>query len=228
MLSSLLFFFKDAGGIFSGSAITHWLLNHISGVRSESDAQLLGQLLLESGLIFHSEGSRFVAHKCMDMHRYCDGNIDFRVFASAESLFYHAKYARTNQKSLSFDEIQSLLKKNLQAEEVDHDSDHDLEVKVPAHQLSYPMPQLILRPTVQLRGGEDPLGPESAPTFGAGDMEVKDIEGAEEGGVGSPTAAAAPEGGEAEGGEMATTTAPKEEWMRSPSGEVRTGENCRN
>lgn len=54
----------DAGAIFSGSAITKWLSENISGVRSEGDAQMLGQLLLESGLIFHSEGSRsFISSK---------------------------------------------------------------------------------------------------------------------------------------------------------------------
>ena len=50
----------DAGAIFSGSAITKWLMTHISGVKSENDAQMLGQLLLENGLILHSEGSRQV------------------------------------------------------------------------------------------------------------------------------------------------------------------------
>lgn len=49
---------QDAGALFSGAAIVKWLVENISGVTSVEDAQKLGQLLLESGEIFHSEGSR--------------------------------------------------------------------------------------------------------------------------------------------------------------------------
>ena len=47
-----------AGALFSGAAIGKWLMANISGVASERDAETLGQILLDTGHIFHSEGSR--------------------------------------------------------------------------------------------------------------------------------------------------------------------------
>ena len=47
----------DAGALFSGADIIHWMLEHVAGVEGEEDAVMLGQLLLDQGAIFHSEGS---------------------------------------------------------------------------------------------------------------------------------------------------------------------------
>ena len=47
----------DVGALFSGAGIVQWMLENVEGVRSESDAVTLGQLLLDEGAIFHSEGS---------------------------------------------------------------------------------------------------------------------------------------------------------------------------
>ena len=46
-----------AGAVFSGADIVRWLMCSVPGVEEEEDAQHLGQLLLERGAIFHSEGS---------------------------------------------------------------------------------------------------------------------------------------------------------------------------
>ena len=55
---------SDAGALFCGSAIVQWLMSNISGARTEKDAEMLGQMLLDSGHIFHSEGSRCVCMLC--------------------------------------------------------------------------------------------------------------------------------------------------------------------
>lgn len=47
----------DVGALFSGAGIVEWMLGNVEGVESESDAVTLGQLLLDEGAIFHSEGS---------------------------------------------------------------------------------------------------------------------------------------------------------------------------
>ena len=47
----------DVGALFSGAAIVKWMLGHVEGVETEDDAVTLGQLLLDEGAIFHSEGS---------------------------------------------------------------------------------------------------------------------------------------------------------------------------
>ena len=45
------------GAVFSGADIVKWMVASVEGVDSESDAVILGQLLLDAGAIFHSEGS---------------------------------------------------------------------------------------------------------------------------------------------------------------------------
>ena len=52
-----LLLFSDVGALFSGAGIVGWMLENVEGVESESDAVTLGQLLLDRGAIFHSEGS---------------------------------------------------------------------------------------------------------------------------------------------------------------------------
>lgn len=47
----------DVGALFSGAAIVKWMLGHVEGVETENDAVIIGQLLLDEGAIFHSEGS---------------------------------------------------------------------------------------------------------------------------------------------------------------------------
>ena len=44
--------------MFTGAAIVAWLLENIDGAESVEDAECLGQILLDKGAIFHSEGSR--------------------------------------------------------------------------------------------------------------------------------------------------------------------------
>ena len=46
------------GSIFSGASIVKWLVENIDGVGIEKEAEQLGQILLDKGAIFHSEGSR--------------------------------------------------------------------------------------------------------------------------------------------------------------------------
>ena len=48
----------DVGAVFSGADIVQWMVRNVEGVDSERDAEMLGQLLLNRGAIFHSEGSR--------------------------------------------------------------------------------------------------------------------------------------------------------------------------
>ena len=45
--------------MFSGAAIVTWFLENIDGVNSVEDAEQLGQILLDKGAIFHSDGSRY-------------------------------------------------------------------------------------------------------------------------------------------------------------------------
>lgn len=45
------------GALFSGAGIVEWMLENVEGVRNETDAVTLGQLLVDEGAIFHSEGS---------------------------------------------------------------------------------------------------------------------------------------------------------------------------
>lgn len=46
------------GSVFSGAGIVVWLVDNIDGVETEKEAEQLGQILLDKGAIFHSEGSR--------------------------------------------------------------------------------------------------------------------------------------------------------------------------
>ena len=50
----------DAGALFSGADIVRWMVENVAGVEGEGDAERLGQLLLDKGAIFHSEGSTYV------------------------------------------------------------------------------------------------------------------------------------------------------------------------
>ena len=47
----------DAGAVFSGASIVQWMLDNVDGIDTEEEAQALGQLLLDRGAIFHTEGS---------------------------------------------------------------------------------------------------------------------------------------------------------------------------
>ena len=47
----------DVGAVFSGADIVQWMVRNVEGVDSERNAEMLGQLLLDRGAIFHSEGS---------------------------------------------------------------------------------------------------------------------------------------------------------------------------
>lgn len=50
----------DAGALFCGADIVQWMVENIAGVENEEEAETLGQLLLDRGAIFHSEGSMWV------------------------------------------------------------------------------------------------------------------------------------------------------------------------
>ena len=50
-----------AGALFSGESIVDWLKN-LHGVETEEEATKLGQMLIDSGNIFHTEGSQYVFH----------------------------------------------------------------------------------------------------------------------------------------------------------------------
>ena len=50
----------DSGGLFSGASIVKWMCVVLGGVNSLEDAISIGQLLLDQGAIFHSEGSRYI------------------------------------------------------------------------------------------------------------------------------------------------------------------------
>ena len=50
--------FVGKGAVFTGAAIVTWLVENINGVKNVQDAERLGQILLDKGAIFHSEGSR--------------------------------------------------------------------------------------------------------------------------------------------------------------------------
>ena len=45
--------------MFSGSDIVRWMVQNIVGIENEQDGETLGQILLDKGAIFHSEGSRY-------------------------------------------------------------------------------------------------------------------------------------------------------------------------
>lgn len=53
-----LSWFVGKGAVFTGAAIVTWLVENINGVKNVEDAERLGQILLDKGAIFHSEGSR--------------------------------------------------------------------------------------------------------------------------------------------------------------------------
>ena len=50
----------DPGALFCGADIVQWMVENVAGVEGEGDAERLGQLLLDKGAIFHSEGSMYV------------------------------------------------------------------------------------------------------------------------------------------------------------------------
>ena len=50
-------YLSDAGAIFSGESITEWLKD-LPSVQTDENAIKLGQMLVENGDIFHTEGSR--------------------------------------------------------------------------------------------------------------------------------------------------------------------------
>lgn len=159
-----------------------------------------------------------------------------RVFAAAETLFYHAQHARTDQKSLSYDEIQALLKTTApvaqetgQAGNKTPPPASDLEIKVPAHELTHPRTPRIAGPVHAhvVSAGDILSNDESALRF-EDDMQLRDFEGSE---ANSPAAApgaqgVAPEGMASEGvhvageevPETATESISREDWMRT--GEV--------
>ena len=45
--------------MFSGADIVCWMVQNIVGIENEQDGETLGQILLDKGAIFHSEGSRY-------------------------------------------------------------------------------------------------------------------------------------------------------------------------
>lgn len=51
--------YTGKGAVFSGADIVTWLVSNIAGVKSEEDAEQIGQILLDKGAIFHSEGSGY-------------------------------------------------------------------------------------------------------------------------------------------------------------------------
>lgn len=51
----------DAGTIFCGADLVKWMVQNIDGVENEKDAETLGQLLLDKGALFHTEGSKYVS-----------------------------------------------------------------------------------------------------------------------------------------------------------------------
>lgn len=131
-----------------------------------------------------------------------------RVFAGAETLFYHAQHCRTNQKSLSYEEVQLLLKTSKPvAQETEQtrkksSPSSDSEGQVPPHELTHPHSPRMVGPSAG-----DLLGDESAPRFEA-DMEVRDIEEVSGG------ESKRPEGIAGEEIPAATETVSREEWMR--------------
>lgn len=48
----------DAGPLFSGADIVEWMMNSIPGIECDADALKLGQMLLDSHELSHTEGSR--------------------------------------------------------------------------------------------------------------------------------------------------------------------------
>ena len=59
VLTLAVCFVVGKGAVFTGAAIVAWLLENIDGAESVEDAECLGQILLDKGAIFHSEGSRY-------------------------------------------------------------------------------------------------------------------------------------------------------------------------
>ncbi|XP_019853211.1 PREDICTED: uncharacterized protein LOC109582743 isoform X2 [Amphimedon queenslandica] len=80
---------RGKGAVFSGADIVTWLVKNIAGVENEEDAEKIGQILLDKGAIFHSEGAS--------------------VFFNSSYLFYYAREARQLAKPLTQEEIQALL-----------------------------------------------------------------------------------------------------------------------
>ena len=80
---------RDLGGVFTGHAITSWLLNNVHGIPNWSEAEVFGQWLLDQDALIHSEGSL--------------------VFAGAESLFYYARRSQPCTGLLGSDEIRRLM-----------------------------------------------------------------------------------------------------------------------
>ena len=165
----------------------------------------------------------------------------YRVFADADTLFYHARKSRTNKKSLSYDEVQKLIRMNQPAStdkertvstEVSDLNDtevkvytpevkvHSPEVKVSANKLTQPRSPNISSP--EHTHVLDDSVTESAIKFGE-DMKVRDlndtrttVEGhahsTEPGGVA---------GGERPEAIATTEGVVREEWMKT--GEVYSG-----
>eukprot|EP00731_Ephydatia_muelleri_P018033 Em0011g73a len=80
---------RDVGAVFSGADLVRWMMLNIAGVDGEEEAEKLGQMLMDRGVVFHTEGSS--------------------VFANAESLLYGVQTANPTTKTLSKEEIQALL-----------------------------------------------------------------------------------------------------------------------
>ena len=55
----MCYIYTGKGAVFSGADIVTWLVSNVAGVKSEEDAEQIGQILLDKGAIFHSEGSRY-------------------------------------------------------------------------------------------------------------------------------------------------------------------------
>ena len=80
---------RDLGSVFTGHAITTWIVDNVSGIQEWNQAEAFGQWLLDQGELIHSEGSF--------------------VFAGAESLFYYARRSQPSTQNLSFEEIKRLM-----------------------------------------------------------------------------------------------------------------------
>ena len=48
---------SDLGAVFSGADLVRWMVWNVAGVDGEEDAERLGQMLVDKGVVFHTEGS---------------------------------------------------------------------------------------------------------------------------------------------------------------------------
>ena len=45
------------GAVFSGAELVKWMMKNVAGVDGEEAAERLGQVLMDRGVVFHTEGS---------------------------------------------------------------------------------------------------------------------------------------------------------------------------